>query len=55
MLAYQPDRSQAAFVFQTKYGTYNTASLIEFLTGLREHLDRPGAGRQRLRAVLRFP
>jgi len=39
VLAYQPDRSQATFVFQTKPGSYDTASLIEFLTDLREHLD----------------
>jgi putative transposase len=38
VLAYQPDRSQAAFVFQTRHGAYNTDSLIEFLTDLREHL-----------------
>jgi transposase len=38
-LAYRPDRSQAALVFQIKNGSYNTASLIEFLTDLREHLD----------------
>ncbi len=40
VLAYQPDRSQATFVFQTRNGAYNTDSLIEFLTGLREHLGR---------------
>lgn len=38
-LAYRPDRSQAMFVFQIKNGSYNTASLIEFLTDLREHLN----------------
>lgn len=38
VLAYQPDRSQATFVFQTRHGAYNTDSLIEFLTDLREHL-----------------
>ena len=37
-LAYRPDRSEAVFVFQTKHGSYNTASLIGFLTDLREHL-----------------
>jgi hypothetical protein len=37
-LAYRPDRSQAALVFQIKPGSYNTASLIEFLADLREHL-----------------
>jgi transposase len=40
VLAYQPDRSQATFVFQTRHGAYNTESLIEFLTDLREHLGR---------------
>jgi DDE superfamily endonuclease len=38
-LAYRPDRSKAVLVFQTKPGSYNTESLIEFLTDLREHLD----------------
>jgi hypothetical protein len=38
VLAYQPDRSQATFVFQTRHGAYNTESLIEFLGDLREHL-----------------
>lgn len=38
VLAYRPDRSEAAFVFQTRHGSYNTSSLIEFLTDLREHL-----------------
>ncbi|WP_246868659.1 hypothetical protein [Saccharopolyspora sp. ASAGF58] len=28
----------ATFVFQNRHGAYNTASLIEFLTDLREHL-----------------
>ncbi|MEV0053163.1 IS630 family transposase [Saccharopolyspora shandongensis] len=37
-LAYRPDRSQAALVFQAKPGSYNTASLIEFLTDLYDHL-----------------
>ena len=32
VLAYRPDRSRAKLVFQTKPGSYNTASLIEFLT-----------------------
>lgn len=36
-LAYRPDRSQATLVFQTKHGSYNTTSLIEFLTDLRDH------------------
>lgn len=36
-LAYRPDRSGAAFVFQIKEGAYNTDSLIEFLTALGEH------------------
>jgi len=30
-LAFRPDRSEAALVFQIKDGTYNTKSLIEFL------------------------
>ncbi|MHB8221189.1 MAG: IS630 family transposase [Acidimicrobiales bacterium] len=30
-LAFRPDRSEAALVFQIKDGTYNTESLIEFL------------------------
>ncbi|MEV5535213.1 transposase [Saccharopolyspora shandongensis] len=38
-LAYRPDRSQAALVFQAKPGSYNTASLIEFLTDVHDHLD----------------
>jgi hypothetical protein len=38
VLAYQPDRSQATLVFQTRHGAYNTDSLIEFLTDLAEHL-----------------
>lgn len=38
-LAYRPDRSQAALVFQTKHASYNTTSLIEFLTDLHDHLD----------------
>jgi transposase len=39
VLAYRPDRSEAVFVFGIKEGAYNTASLIEFLTALRDHLD----------------
>lgn len=38
-LAYRPDRSEAVFVFGIKEGAYNTASLIEFLTDLQDHLD----------------
>ncbi len=38
-LAYRSDRSEAVFVFQIKDGTYDTASLIGFLTDLRHHLD----------------
>lgn len=37
-LAYRPDRSQAALMFQIKQGAYNTESLIEFLTDLHEHV-----------------
>jgi transposase len=36
-LAYRPDRSETALVFQIKHGAYNTESLIEFLTDLHEH------------------
>ena len=36
-LAYRPDASEAALVFQIKPGSYNTDSLIEFLTELRRH------------------
>jgi len=36
-LAYRPDASQAALVFQIKEGSYNTDSLIEFLTDLHAH------------------
>lgn len=36
-LAYRPDRSEAALVFQIKEGAYNTESLIEFLTDLHTH------------------
>jgi transposase len=36
-LAYRPDKSEAALVFQIKEGAYNTESLIEFLTDLRQH------------------
>lgn len=38
-LAYRPDRSEAALLFQIKEGAYNTESLIEFLTDLHEHFD----------------
>jgi transposase len=36
-LAYRPDRSETALVFQIKQGAYNTESLIEFLTDLHEY------------------
>jgi transposase len=36
-LAYQPDGSQAALMFQIKEGSYNTESLISFLHDLHEH------------------
>jgi hypothetical protein len=39
VLAYQPDRSHASLVFQSKPGSCDTASLIEFRADLREHLD----------------
>src|SRR5689334_23745746 len=35
VLAYRPDRSRAKLIFQTKAGSYNTDSLIEFLRQLR--------------------
>jgi transposase len=38
-LAYRPDRSQAALVFQIREGAYNTESLIEFLTDLHDHFE----------------
>lgn len=38
-LAYRPDRSQAALVFQIKEGAYDTDSLIDFLTDLHHHFD----------------
>jgi transposase len=38
VVAYRPDRSRAKLIFQTKPGSYNTDSLIEFLTHLRRHL-----------------
>jgi len=36
-LAYRPDKSEAALLFQIKEGAYNTESLIEFLTDLHDH------------------
>ena len=36
-LAYRPDRSEAALVFQIKDGAYNTDSLIEFLDEFHIH------------------
>ena len=36
-LAYRPDGSQAALLFQITEGAYNTESLIEFLTDLHDH------------------
>ncbi|WP_460494755.1 IS630 family transposase [Dactylosporangium cerinum] len=38
VLAYRPDRSRAKLIFQTKAGSYNTDSIIEFLKQLRRHL-----------------
>lgn len=38
-LAYRPDRSQAALVFQIKEGAYNTDSLIDFLAALHDHFE----------------
>lgn len=37
-LAYRPDASAAALIFQIKEGSYNTESLIDFLTDLHTHL-----------------
>jgi transposase len=36
-LAYRPDKSEAALLFQIKEGAYNTESLIGFLTDLHDH------------------
>jgi transposase len=36
-LAYRPDGSQATLMFQIKKDSYNTDSLIEFLTDLHDH------------------
>jgi len=36
-LAYRPDGSETALLFQIKQGAYNTDSLICFLTDLHEH------------------
>jgi hypothetical protein len=38
-LAYRPDGSETALLFQIKEGAYNTGSLIEFLTDLHKHFD----------------
>jgi putative transposase len=38
-IAYAHDRSAARIVFQTRPGTYNDESLIEFLQALRAALD----------------
>jgi transposase len=36
-LAYRPDGSETALLFQIKQGAYTTESLIDFLTDLHEH------------------
>jgi transposase len=36
-LAYRPDRSEAALLFQIREGAYNTDSLIDFLNELHAH------------------
>ena len=36
-LAYRPDRSETALLFQIKEGAYTTESLISLLTDLHEH------------------
>ena len=38
-LAYRPDASQTALLFQIKEGAYNTDSLIAFLTDLHEYFS----------------
>jgi len=38
-LAYRPDASEAVLCFQIKEGSYNTDSLIEFLTDLHAHFS----------------
>jgi putative transposase len=38
-LAYRPDRSEAALVFQFKKDAYNDESLIEFLEEFRQHFE----------------
>src|SRR5205814_9299408 len=38
VLAYRPDRSRAKLIFQTKPDSYNTESLIAYLSQLRRHL-----------------
>lgn len=38
-LAYWPDATQSALVFQLRPGAYNDVSLIEFLTDVHTHLD----------------
>jgi transposase len=38
-LAYRPDKSEAALVFQIKEGAYSTDSLIDFLLELHTHFD----------------
>jgi len=38
-LAYRPDGSHTALLFQIKEGADNTESLIEFLTDLHRHFD----------------
>jgi len=39
-LAYRPNGSEAALLFQIKEGAYNTESLIEFFTDLHHHFGR---------------
>ncbi len=40
-LAYEPDGSDAHLVFELRPGAYNDERLIEFLTFLNEHEQRP--------------
>ncbi|MGV9710980.1 IS630 family transposase [Gordonia sp. NPDC003424] len=39
VLAYRPDRSESAFSYSLRAGSYNTETLIEFLAGLHDHFN----------------
>jgi hypothetical protein len=49
-LAFRPDGTEAALVFQCKKDAYDTDSLIEFLQELHGQLRNPGENEQRFRA-----